>query len=284
MQQALPTPSIALDCRGCGRSELGDPGDFSPSALVADVKSLVLANPLLHKPFVLVGHSMGGRVAMCYAEQHPEDVAALVIEDMDIQRRTVQSQPVQNFDWEKAIAFSRRQDTLNAVKEAFKSIGYPEHMYTKWIDDGRICKDRLDEKSEKDVLLKEDECGGGIWSNVNPAFRALCYRTIFDSDAGTDSWSAIARHFKQKQKSNSGAVYLMVAGLGTVCDEGSIEDMRRLMSGREGERSPLTVKVYAQATHSIHNSAQDEFMADLNQIISDANVLIKEKAGGGRKQ
>ena len=68
-------------------SELGDPNDFSPDALVEDVKSLVDYHPFLcDKRFVLVGHSMGGRLAMCYAAKYPEHVSSLVIEDMDIRR------------------------------------------------------------------------------------------------------------------------------------------------------------------------------------------------------
>ena len=35
-------------------------------------------------PIMLVGHSMGGRVAMQYTDQYSEDLAAVVIEDIDI--------------------------------------------------------------------------------------------------------------------------------------------------------------------------------------------------------
>ena len=38
VQQSISSPSIAIDCRGCGKSDLGDPDDFTPDALVADVK------------------------------------------------------------------------------------------------------------------------------------------------------------------------------------------------------------------------------------------------------
>ena len=63
VQTSLSTPSIAIDCRGCGESELGAPDSFSPDALVEDVKSLVKSHPLLqNNRFVLVGHSMGGEL------------------------------------------------------------------------------------------------------------------------------------------------------------------------------------------------------------------------------
>ena len=87
VQEDLKYPSVSIDCRGCGKSEMGSPEEFSPQALVEDVKSVVRAEKLLHeKKFVLCGHSMGGRVAMCYAATYPDDISALIIEDMDIQR------------------------------------------------------------------------------------------------------------------------------------------------------------------------------------------------------
>ena len=253
VQQSLLTPSVAIDCRGCGRSELGDAETFSPDALVEDIKSLSKTHPLLcNKRFVLVGHSMGGRLAMCYAAKYPEDVSAVVIEDMDIRRRSVQSNFIHNFDEAKAITFQRSHDSLNSLKKELEIIGYPSEMYTKWIDEGRIY---------------EEEGEGRYWSDVNPAFRALCYRTIFDSDSGTDSWRKIAQR-ASVERDTSPKYYLMVAGIGTVCDEESIDDMSCAMD-------TLSVKTYAQGTHSIHNSVREEFMVDLNEIISSTEQAGK---------
>ncbi|KAL9188244.1 hypothetical protein ACHAXT_006622 [Thalassiosira profunda] len=254
VMQSLATPSVAIDCRGCGRSDLGDPRDFSPDALVEDVKSLVNAHPLLQgRKFVLVGHSMGGRVAMNYCAKYPEDVSALVVEDMDIRRRSVDSNFIPNFDEARAVAFERKHETMDSCKEELERIGYKSDMYTKWIDEGRI---------------REDE--SGVWSNVNPAFRALCYRTIFDSNSGSDAWSAIAANLKREVDCGShvdcAKVHLMVAGIGTVCDKESVEDMRKAIPG-----DLLSVKTYGEGTHSIHNSARDEFLADLERIIEGSD-------------
>lgn len=254
VQESLATSSLAIDCRGCGRSDLGDPNDFSPDALVEDVRNLVDVHPLLRgRKFVLVGHSMGGRVAMCYAAKYPEDLSALVIEDMDIRRRS--SNAIQGFDEVRALSFERRHETMENVKQELEKIGYSPDMYSKWIGEGRIYED-------------ED----GVWSDVNPAFRALCYRTIFDSESGTESWEAIARNLRREVNSGGecgGAkVHLMLAGIGTVCHEDSVNDMRRILqSDRDGKHTLLSVETYSQGTHSIHNSARDDFMADLERII-----------------
>ena len=123
-------------------------------------------------------------------------------------------------------------------------------MYTKWINEGRIYKE-------------EEEEEGTIYSDVNPAFRALCYRTIFDSNNGEESWNAIANHLQNNGKEEALKIHLMVAGIGTVCEEESIKEMRQIIPD-------LSVKTYPKGTHSIHNSVRDEFMADLSVIISNA--------------
>lgn len=234
------------------------------------MKGLVRSHALLQRDdvsskFVLVGHSMGARIAMCYAAKYPDDVAALVIEDMDIMRRSVQSNLIQNFDEARAIAFERGFDTLESGKKELNDIGYLPSMYSKWIDEGRIHKD--------------EEAGSKLnfWSDVNPAFRALCYRTVFDSDSGELSWKDIARNLQQKldkdgdEMKKCAKIYLMVAGIGTVCNEGSLEEMRKgIPCDQDGKPSLLSTKLYAHGTHSIHNSAREEFMADLEQIISDS--------------
>ncbi|KAL7473194.1 hypothetical protein ACHAXS_013600 [Conticribra weissflogii] len=255
VQASLKSPSIAVDCRGCGHSELGDPSSFSAEALVQDVKSLVESHEFLkNRPFVLVGHSMGGRIAMQYAAAHPEDVAALVVEDMDIRRRGLESNMIENFDYEKAISFEREHDSLESLKNAFEEIGYPLKMLDKWIAEGRVEK-----KSES------------YWSGVNPAFRALCYKTIFDSDCGVASWTKIAKYLNDDSNNKHFQVHLMVAGVGTVCDDENVRQMQQIMQNIQEGKPVMSTKLYEQGTHSIHNSMRDEFVNDLEEIIRVAN-------------
>ena len=251
MQETLTTPSVAIDCRGCGRSELGDPKEFTPDSIADDIKRLADTHPLLRdNKFVIVGHSMGGRVGISYTAKYPGDVAALVVEDMDIRRRSVQSNFINNFDEDKAIAFDRLQSSMDSLRNEFGNIGYPSDMVEKWIGEERVY----------DVEM--GECGSGksqqVWSDVNPAFRALCYRAIFDSDCGTEAWSTIANHVNTN---NDIALCLLVAGIGSVCDGGSVDDMKKTMG------DCLSVKTYPEGTHSIHNSAREEFMADLEAMV-----------------
>ena len=122
-------------------------------------------------------------------------------------------------------------------------------MYERWMDDGRIY-----------------ESENGVYSEVNPAFRALCYRRVFDTDCGTGSWDDISRYRHQNQ--NPFDVHLMVAGIGSVCDEGSIADMKTIVPD-------LNVKNYPEGNHSIHNSCRGEFVADLESIITEVQSKSK---------
>jgi pimeloyl-ACP methyl ester carboxylesterase len=71
--------AVALDLRGHGRSPAPADGDYAIPAMARDVAAAV--DDLALQRFVLVGHSMGGLVAVAYADQHPERVAALLLLD-----------------------------------------------------------------------------------------------------------------------------------------------------------------------------------------------------------
>jgi N-formylmaleamate deformylase len=68
-----------LDVRGRGLSEASDDLDYSVDAQGADV--LAFAKVLGLKRFAIVGHSMGGRIAVRAARMRPEGLARLVLID-----------------------------------------------------------------------------------------------------------------------------------------------------------------------------------------------------------
>ncbi len=67
---------VALDLPGYGQSDK-PLAPYSMGYFVAKIRGLLEALDVHHP--VLVGHSMGGQIAMTYALQHPEDVAGLVL-------------------------------------------------------------------------------------------------------------------------------------------------------------------------------------------------------------
>ena len=69
----------ALDLRGHGDSAWVDPPVYTFRAYAEDIDALV--HKLDLRDFVLVGHSMGGMVALNYAATHPGRVGKLVVVD-----------------------------------------------------------------------------------------------------------------------------------------------------------------------------------------------------------
>lgn len=82
-------PAIAFDQRGHGESPLGPADEFGPAALASDLLEAVRRAKI--ERCVLVGHSMGGRVAMRAAAMDAASekplLAAVIIEDMDTRVR-----------------------------------------------------------------------------------------------------------------------------------------------------------------------------------------------------
>lgn len=71
--------TTALDLRGHGQSEPPNDGDYSIAGFAGDIAAV--ADSLSIARFILVGHSMGGGVALTYAGAHPDRVAGLLLVD-----------------------------------------------------------------------------------------------------------------------------------------------------------------------------------------------------------
>jgi pimeloyl-ACP methyl ester carboxylesterase len=71
--------AVVLDLRGHGRSEPPENGDYSIAGMASDVAAVL--DTLGLDRVVLVGHSMGGGVALTYAGANPHRVAGLVLVD-----------------------------------------------------------------------------------------------------------------------------------------------------------------------------------------------------------
>jgi pimeloyl-ACP methyl ester carboxylesterase len=71
--------ALAMDLRGHGKSAAPRNDDYAVESFAKDVHAVV--NALGLKRVVLVGHSLGGAVAIAYAAAHPERVAGLVLVD-----------------------------------------------------------------------------------------------------------------------------------------------------------------------------------------------------------
>lgn len=71
---------VAFDARGRGSSDWDPQHNYYTDAYLADLEAVV--DTLDLQRFVLLGHSMGGTTAYCYAAKHPDRLNALVVEDI----------------------------------------------------------------------------------------------------------------------------------------------------------------------------------------------------------
>lgn len=71
--------AVALDLRGQGGSAAPKDGDYSIAGMAGDIAAVT--GSLRLDRFVLLGHSMGGGVALAYAGTHPGRVAGLLLVD-----------------------------------------------------------------------------------------------------------------------------------------------------------------------------------------------------------
>ena len=227
-------------CEGPVKSEMGLLDDFSQEALVQDIHCTLQGMKNENKctsKFVLVGHSLGGRIAMAYANTYPEQIQALVIEDMDIAQRSPGKGPFSNFSPLGDRPFERKCASAKKAKEALSKAGYPEGAIDRWIQEGRIRQN-------------ED---GSWWTDVNPDFRNLCYQHVLNTHKGEQDWKTMGGSFP---------CHVLVAGSeGTVCSAESITEMQTIMGDR------MTLHRFPQASHSIHNTATKEYMDLLSHII-----------------
>lgn len=109
---------IALDQRGRGKSNWApQPETYQTTYYVQDIEDLVNHEKL--EEFMIVGHSLGGANALEYTRKHPQQVKALVIEDIgpgsSIQgdgaeriRREMKNTPLAFQSWDEAAEFWKK--------------------------------------------------------------------------------------------------------------------------------------------------------------------------------
>jgi pimeloyl-ACP methyl ester carboxylesterase len=163
--------AIALDLRGHGDSEWDAKARYDVQAHVEDVVHVIRMLDL-HR-LVLVGHSMGGEIAIHVAAQCADRVAGLVIVDFG---------PCLN---PEGIAMVRAE--IEAANRVYSSV----EEYASWLSARRPLV-------AKDILLSLAKCalrphpGEGFRLKVDPAItRSQCRQSNAASDAGL--WSLLSR-------------------------------------------------------------------------------------------
>jgi pimeloyl-ACP methyl ester carboxylesterase len=110
--------AMALDLRGHGRSDPARDADYSINSMAADVHGVIEALQV-HR-FVLVGHSIGGGVALTYAAAHPDRIAGLLLLDPVGDSTQFPSSEVQGF------LGKLKSDYTRTIEEYWNQIAGPD--------------------------------------------------------------------------------------------------------------------------------------------------------------
>ena len=154
---------IAPDHRGHGETEWDPEVGYTIAQYVADFEEIVCRLGL--RTFDLVGHSLGGMIALTYASRHPEHVKRLVLVDSgprdfasaDVARMRMPDRP---------LSFATREEG-----EAFARAGFPEAARDRSVSYGFIERPdgawtwRADVAGLQRARMGEDRLrASGLWS------------------------------------------------------------------------------------------------------------------------
>eukprot|EP00929_Paragymnodinium_shiwhaense_P092174 TRINITY_DN52054_c0_g1_i2.p1 TRINITY_DN52054_c0_g1~~TRINITY_DN52054_c0_g1_i2.p1 ORF type:complete len:381 (-),score=51.76 TRINITY_DN52054_c0_g1_i2:118-1260(-) len=233
--------SLAVDLRGHGESPMGAPEDLQPAQMAADVRKALIRAGVVRPDdasparILLVGHSMGGRIAMRYAADYSDDLTAVVIEDMDARSREYPQAYMEPSagELEMKKAFQRAQPSWEACRANLLRFGYDEPRVDKW------------PKEDPPRVLPSKDGGEGVWSAINPYAQWLARKTVLSQK---DSYVALQKIAGIRLASRPDlGVHVMVAGeKGTVCSwdglPGGIRDMEGMVPGlRHSQQRPSCV-------------------------------------------
>jgi pimeloyl-ACP methyl ester carboxylesterase len=172
--------TFAIDHRGHGDSDWHPDGHYDPELLVDDLEA-VLA-PLEIERFVLIGHSLGGRVSTLFAGRQPERLAGLVIVDVgpevDLRgrlriRQDVESDPNPVFDSVEAYA--------RALSLAYPA-GRPDAIQ-------RMARHGLRARDDGRFELKIDPAWRGLMTNLETPQEA----EQREAESTQKQWDALAK-------------------------------------------------------------------------------------------
>jgi len=157
---------VAPDHRGHGETEWDPEAGYTIGNYVLDFEQVVYQLSL--SSFDLVGHSLGGMIALTYAARHPERVRRLVLVDSGPRDFTAADAARMRMP-ERPMSFATRDDA-----EAFARAGFPEAARDRSVSYGFVQRSdgswtwRTDVAGLQRARTREDHLrASGLWSEFS---------------------------------------------------------------------------------------------------------------------
>ena len=190
--QHLQTKTIALDLRGYGKSYAPADNDYAIESMVKDVE--VVVDSLQLDKFILVGHSMGGSVAIEYAGKYPDKIAGLLLTGTpgkmpaEQAKLIIASLEIDNYkmvmdDYMKKLLTNANPETIKMETEGMNKLGKEKSVSiikeNFAYDPLHALKKYTGPKLIVDIAGMEDQPG-----SLPNAFPDVPYKTV----SGTSHW------------------------------------------------------------------------------------------------
>lgn len=227
---------IAIDVRGHGDSPLGLDFEYTANAITGDIYNTLEAEGIL-LPVVVLGTSMGGRIAMAFAAAYPESVAAMIIVDMDVRPREYE-----NMDDNDIAARKKCPLTFETFQEA-------DHVLSRWFEEGALHK-WIHDGSGRMYQNQDDS-----WTVKHSPYLQYLLRDRLLGPNGIGM-----THF-QRCANETYPVFLIVATDGSSCDITSVEEMQEAVPRME-------IHFVFYSTHSVHRSCPEGFKKKFQELMA----------------
>ena len=192
-----------VDQRNHGRSDWSE--DFSYEIMAEDLRELVEKESI--EDFILMGHSMGGKTAMHYAQKYPEGIEKLIIVDMGVKAYPIHHDTIleglKSLDLPKYEARSEADEALKKYIDNFairqfllKNLYWKEKGLLAWRINIPVLEEKLDNIVEalpnKEVMIETLFMRGGqsnyILEKDYDAIRKVFPLAVFHNIENAGHW------------------------------------------------------------------------------------------------